>query len=394
MPHPAGRTSLCSIVFIDIVGFSKVTDAVQLAMKARLNSAIAAAVAKAAESERIILDTGDGAALCFLADPEDALFAATAISGAIKGKRGRGAQRLRIGIHLGPVKLVTDLNGQPNLVGDGINVAQRIMSFAEDGEIAVSRAYYEVVARLRDRNQNLFHYVGTRTDKHIREHQVYAVNDGPHVGSSHADAPAPRAPAARSAPMKPATQAAPLAPAERPRRQETPPPAKPTAARADVPPPDATLPPEDIAAEERRLTAAIGPIAKVVIARAARAAGSLTEFHDLVAAAISDSASRDVFRAKAPSSRDRTAAPAVSPEAPPGRMDDVPDAAPRPSLAAEELATARHRLARYVGPLASILVDRAADATTDRRELYRRLSESIARPPDKVAFLASAGIDG
>ncbi|MDX1542206.1 MAG: hypothetical protein R3349_12455, partial [Geminicoccaceae bacterium] len=68
MIEPAGRTFICSVTFIDIVRYSEASIAQQMTMKARLNAAIARAVDGVAESERIILDTGDGAAICFLGD--------------------------------------------------------------------------------------------------------------------------------------------------------------------------------------------------------------------------------------------------------------------------------------------------------------------------------------
>ncbi|MGZ5138129.1 MAG: hypothetical protein ACXWCX_10035, partial [Burkholderiales bacterium] len=83
----------------------------------------------------------------------------------------------RMGINLGPVRLVKDINGQPNIIGDGINVAQRVMSFAKPSQVLVSRSYYEVVSRLSEESSKLFTYEGSRTDKHIREHEVYGVGD-------------------------------------------------------------------------------------------------------------------------------------------------------------------------------------------------------------------------
>ena len=87
---------------------------------------------------------------------------------------------MRIGINLGPVKLVKDINGHPNIIGDGINVAQRIMSFARPGQIVVSRSYYDVVSNLASEYAKLFTYEGSRTDKHVREHEIYVVghNEG------------------------------------------------------------------------------------------------------------------------------------------------------------------------------------------------------------------------
>jgi hypothetical protein len=81
-----------------------------------------------------------------------------------------------LGINLGPVKLVQDINGQRNLIGDGINVAQRVMSFAKPGQVLVSRSYFEVISRLSQEYAKLFHYEGSRADKHVREHQVYSVS--------------------------------------------------------------------------------------------------------------------------------------------------------------------------------------------------------------------------
>ncbi len=51
------------------------------------------------------------------------------------------------------------------------------MGFAEPNQILVARSYYEVVSCLSDAYAKLFHYEGSRTDKHVREHEVYAVGD-------------------------------------------------------------------------------------------------------------------------------------------------------------------------------------------------------------------------
>jgi hypothetical protein len=87
--------------------------------------------------------------------------------------------QIRVGVNLGPVRLVKDINGQPNIIGDGINVAQRVMSFAEPGQILVSRSYYDVMVRLSEDYSKLFHYEGAKTDKHVREHEVYAIGTAP-----------------------------------------------------------------------------------------------------------------------------------------------------------------------------------------------------------------------
>jgi len=49
------------------------------------------------------------------------------------------------------------------------------MSFARPGQIVVSRSYYDVVSNLASEYAKLFTYEGSRTDKHVREHEIYVV---------------------------------------------------------------------------------------------------------------------------------------------------------------------------------------------------------------------------
>ena len=173
------RTFICSVAFLDIIEYSKKGVTSQIALKEQLNRVLGEALKGVAATDRIILDTGDGAAISFVGDPEQALFVSLMLRNAVEHRKPGVTDELnvRIGINLGPVKLIKDLNGQANIVGDGINVAQRIMSFAEPNQILVSRSYYEVVSCLSEAYGKMFHYEGSRTDKHVREHEVYAVGD-------------------------------------------------------------------------------------------------------------------------------------------------------------------------------------------------------------------------
>jgi hypothetical protein len=179
MQAASNRTFICSVVFLDIVEYSKKPVAEQIVFKERLNNLLTEALADVPVNDRIILDTGDGAALSFIGDPEDALLTSLSLRDALAIAQPLGPQmKMRIGINLGPVKLVKDINSHPNIIGDGINVAQRVMSFAAPGQILVSRSFHEVVSRMSDDYGLLFHYEGSRTDKHVREHEVYAVQPG------------------------------------------------------------------------------------------------------------------------------------------------------------------------------------------------------------------------
>jgi class 3 adenylate cyclase len=172
------RTFICSVVYCDIANYSTKSVDVQIRLKEQLNRFTTEAIKNVAVNDRIILDTGDGAAICFLGDPEDALFVAMSLRDAVLSTADQfndDPLLVRFGINLGAVKVVNDINNQKNIIGDGINVGQRIMSFAEPGQILVSRSYYEVVSRLTQEYATLFHYLGTRADKHVRQHEIYAI---------------------------------------------------------------------------------------------------------------------------------------------------------------------------------------------------------------------------
>jgi class 3 adenylate cyclase len=166
------RTLVCSVLFLDIAEYSRKPVAEQLQLKQAFNRILGEALEQVATRDRIILDTGDGAAVTFMGDPEDALFSAMAMRDMC------GTVPVRLGVNLGPVRLVKDLNGQMNIIGDGINVAQRVMSFSRPSQLLVSRSFYEVVSCLSRDYATLFHHEGSRTDKHVREHEVYSVVGG------------------------------------------------------------------------------------------------------------------------------------------------------------------------------------------------------------------------
>jgi class 3 adenylate cyclase len=106
------RTFIGSVLFIDIVGYSLRTVPDQLAMKELFNQLLSDAVQNVAPSDRIMVDTGDGAGIAFLGDPEDALFTALSLRDAIDHGRTAAVGEpgfVRMGINLGPLKIVRDI---------------------------------------------------------------------------------------------------------------------------------------------------------------------------------------------------------------------------------------------------------------------------------------------
>src|SRR5256714_4092795 len=169
-PADDSRTLISSVLFLDIAGYSRLGVTEQIRLKRTFNDVLSAALQDTEARERVVVDTGDGAAVAFLGNPERALFAALAVFDNV------GELPVRMGINLGPVHVSLDINGQENVIGDGINVAQRIMSFAAAGQLFVSRTFYDVVQLLSGEYATMFQAIGGRPPQHPRTHEGVAVN--------------------------------------------------------------------------------------------------------------------------------------------------------------------------------------------------------------------------
>src|SRR5712692_9390742 len=131
------QLEIAHVLFIDIVGYSKLSINDQRAAIDELTQAVRASeqFQNAEAAARLIkIPTGDGMALVFYKSPEEPVECALEISRALKEHR-----QLRMGVHSGPVSGVIDVNGQANLAGAGLNMAQRVMACADAGHILLSR---------------------------------------------------------------------------------------------------------------------------------------------------------------------------------------------------------------------------------------------------------------
>jgi hypothetical protein len=169
---------VASFLFTDLVGFSKGSAKEQYAAKAALSACLRNNLGALREADYWIKDTGDGALIAFVSNPEHALYMALAIAqdyGHAADNAGVPLSGLRTGLHLGTVKETVDLEARRNYIGDGINATKRIMDFAAPGQIAASRNFFEAVANLDTEYAALFQHVGAPDDKHGRAHELYAI---------------------------------------------------------------------------------------------------------------------------------------------------------------------------------------------------------------------------
>src|SRR6188472_304593 len=159
------QLEIAHVLFIDIVGYSKLSIYEQHAAVEELNQIVRATeqFQKAEAGSRLLkIPTGDGMALVFYTSPEAPAQCAVEISRALKE---HPHLQLRMGIHSGPVSGVVDVNERANLTGAGINMAQRVMDCGDAGHILLSRHVAEDLEEY-EQWRPLLHDLGTCEVKH------------------------------------------------------------------------------------------------------------------------------------------------------------------------------------------------------------------------------------
>ena len=156
---------IAHVLFLDIVGYSKLSVNEQHAQVEQLNEIVRLSeqFRKAEAAGRLLkIPTGDGMALVFYKSPEEPAQCAVEISRALKDN---GRLQVRMGIHNGPVSGVVDVTERTNVAGAGVNMAQRVMDCGDAGHILLSRHVAEDLAEYQ-RWRPFLHDIGTFEVKH------------------------------------------------------------------------------------------------------------------------------------------------------------------------------------------------------------------------------------
>lgn len=139
---------IAHVLFLDAVGYSQETTTTQVRLLAQLNAAVTGTAAFTESRSRhavLPIPTGDGMALLFESDDVTApARCAVEVTRALCIAGGAGTPSplaVRIGIHSGLVHRQLDIAGNENVVGEGINTAQRVMDFGDAGHILLSAQY-------------------------------------------------------------------------------------------------------------------------------------------------------------------------------------------------------------------------------------------------------------
>jgi TolB-like protein/class 3 adenylate cyclase len=159
------QLEIAHVLFIDIVGYSKLSINQQSAAIDELTTVVRSSIQyqSAEASGRLIkIPTGDGMALVFYSSPEAPAQCAVEISGALKK---HSHLKLRMGVHSGPVSGVINVNGHANLAGAGLNIAQRVMDCGDAEHILVSKRVADDLGEY-EQWRPLLHDLGSCEVKH------------------------------------------------------------------------------------------------------------------------------------------------------------------------------------------------------------------------------------
>ena len=163
--RPESESLIVHVLFIDLVGYSKLSMEAQKKASCELADCVAAtSFFRSCTENKIItcMDTGDGMAIAFEGDPTKPAYASVEIADC----RGHSPERpIRMGIHSGPVTRVRDINGKNNFKGVGMNVAQRVMDCAVPGEITMTEHYASILRSYEGWDERIVS-LGTYTVKH------------------------------------------------------------------------------------------------------------------------------------------------------------------------------------------------------------------------------------
>jgi TolB-like protein len=163
--EPHLHLEIAHVLFMDVVGYSKLLVNEQREMMQQLNQLVrktAQFQASEANGKLISIPSGDGMALVFFQSLEEPVQCALEISRLLKNYP---RLQLRMGVHSGPVDQIRDVNDRLNVAGAGINFAQRVMDCGDAGHILVSKRVADDLAQ-DSLWQPLLHEVGEVEVKH------------------------------------------------------------------------------------------------------------------------------------------------------------------------------------------------------------------------------------
>jgi serine/threonine-protein kinase len=150
--------------------------------------------------------------------------------------------------------------------------------------------------------------------------------------------------------------------------------------------------PKILAGVEIELARYVGPVAKVLVRRAARQHKNLPALVAALAVSVDSTQEREAF-ARAVTGRGlasvNTLVPAEGTDSSLGETVMT-----GPTMSEQDLERATRILTTFIGPIAKVIVKRAAGPNVSRRDFFARVAQSLETEAQRERFLREAGMSG
>ena len=185
---PEVKTVFAKYLFVDVVGFTRERSVeAQTDIVGILNRLVSHALAAHSiqSDKEILLPTGDGLciALIQIEEPYDIhLHIALTLLDKLAEHNAQTQDpmrrfEIRIGLNANIDNLVTDINGNQNVAGAGINMAQRVMGLADGNQILVGQTVFELLSQREEYMRAFRSYSATiKHGQTLRVHQYVEPN--------------------------------------------------------------------------------------------------------------------------------------------------------------------------------------------------------------------------
>jgi tRNA A-37 threonylcarbamoyl transferase component Bud32 len=138
---------------------------------------------------------------------------------------------------------------------------------------------------------------------------------------------------------------------------------------------------------ERALAQYLGPMARVMVAQAARSSASTEELFQALARGLQSAADRSAFlRSLATGRMEPRVDPTTAGRAEPSFAAGPPTGGAGGAIPPEAQAAAQAALAQFMGPIARVLVRQAAAQATSAQDFFERLCAHLAKPEETAAL--------
>lgn len=168
-------------LFLDVVGFSAPNNSAkeQAKIVSFLNQILkSSVVVRNTDKKRLIMrSTGDGFVIGFADSKEKPCRLAIEIQRKIHAanKKADRGFAVRIGLHSGDIYPTKDINGNDDVCGPGIILAQRVMDFGDGNHILASDKIAADLSKLSDEYQKMIHPLNKYVAKHGEEIFIYNI---------------------------------------------------------------------------------------------------------------------------------------------------------------------------------------------------------------------------